>query len=480
MGEPTLLDYFSDNCAHMETSELAPTMVIIFSWEKGSPTREGLIHFIRKVFQYPRFRCAIGEHKGRRCYREIDDATPDDYLRPDVTLPGVNCHDELQTWISDNLLHVHFAANAAPWFVVPVRYEALPDRTDGVLLMSHTLGDGITLAALLSALNEEEAPTYTPSVDTTRGTTKKKSSWWWSLLAPLINVSLFMLSFFRILGMPAFPPDSLWAAQRRDTFVKNRNAAKTMKRSCTISCSYPLAKLRTASHQLGVKVNDIITAAVAGGIKTYREHESSKCVNKLGSLWDKLPLPIQQPRVRALGTLDLRLRKAATPEAAIEEAVSKYKQNKGDADLAYYICSLPVESKDRTQRLKAAAAEMSRLKRSAEPVIASKLAWFTWRMMGVQKVSQLNLELMSCLTLLYSNMPGPASPIVIAGKECTSLSYGVYNSAFPLSLCMLSYNSQLTLVLVSYDEAVTLPKLLLTSIQEELDAYCSVVDNMSK
>lgn len=148
----------------------------------------------------------------------------------------------------------------------------------------------------------------------------------------------------------------------------------------------PLEDLRETAHALGASVNDVLLAAVAGGVRAF-EHEKGG---------EPAPLKTMVP-------------------------VSVRPSN-GDADLgnqiAFMFVDLPCDEPDPLRRLENVAADMGSRKETGEPEgahVLLQLLEFTPR--TIQKLMSKLASSERTFDLTVSNIPGPREPLWMLGCE---------------------------------------------------------------
>ncbi len=176
-----------------------------------------------------------------------------------------------------------------------------------------------------------------------------------------------------------------------------------------------LADLRAAARRVGATVNDILVAALAGALR-----------GRLAASGD----PVDEIEVRAMVPVNLR---AARPTAASSDAEALGNQ----FGLAFL--ELPISIADARERLETVKARTAAMKQSPDAVVA-------YAILGAlgytpQALERLGTEFFSRkASLVITNVPGPRTPLRIAGQALDHLMFWVPHPAtLGLGVSLLSY-----------------------------------------
>lgn len=225
--------------------------------------------------------------------------------------------------------------------------------------------------------------------------------------------------------LPADPPTAL-----RRKLSGSKVTAWTAPRS--------LEELKRRARRHGGTLNDLITAAVAGGL---RQH--------LGQSVDGLDL-------RAIVPVNLR------PPT-------------GPPRLGNYfglvVPALPVGERDRLARLHRVQREMRRIKASVEPAVSFALLQALGHA-GAAVEEEVLRFFGTKASLVMSNVPGPRSRLSLAGSEIAEMLFWVPQSGdLGLGISILSYAGTVRVGVLSDTGVVPDPQGLLAGIEEEIAAF---------
>src|SRR5271166_1478207 len=153
---------------------------------------------------------------------------------------------------------------------------------------------------------------------------------------------------------------------------------------CLARALRPLEDLRTIKHAYGTTLNDVILAAVAGGIRTYLLRRGEEPV----PLKVMVPVSVRNP-ADVLGN-----------------------------HISFVFADLPCDDPDPLGRLYQVHASMSRCKRDGEPEgsdLVLKAA--SWTPVTVQQALSRLIASPRAFNLVVSNIPGPAAPMYMLGCQ---------------------------------------------------------------
>ena len=209
-----------------------------------------------------------------------------------------------------------------------------------------------------------------------------------------------------------------------------------------VAWSEPIAleEINAIRQGLGGTVNDILTNAVAGGLRRYLEAR--------GELQNRL-------NVRAVVPVSLR---------PLEEMSSLGNQ------FGLVFLSLPVGISDTRERLGEVRRRMGKLKRSFEPVVAMQIM----AALGVspKRIQDLVVRIFGTKgTAVLTNVPGPKRRLFLAGKPMRSFLFWVPQAArLGMGLSILSYAGEVRIGVATDAGLVPDPEGLVVGMLQELHA----------
>jgi WS/DGAT/MGAT family acyltransferase len=409
---------------HMDrpTNRMIVNMV---AWFDEEPDWDELRAVLQKrwVDVYPRFRQVVREPVlpvGRVAvpeWVEVDEFSLDDHIvTARIAEPGDDAalHAYVETQISEPL-----PKNQPLW-----QLHFLSGYRDGgamLLRASHALGDGTALMHALLALADdapdkpEQGPSalVDPPVDEDTGP-KGHDSVWRFVAGYLDNLGGFargQLGRGRDFVSHALTNLKLIPAlQDRKTVLR---APLGTEKRVTWTSTVPLDTVRAAAKGAGATINDVLLAGIAAATGRYlREHGSE--VDEIGMMLPFNLRSLDQPMPRTLG-------------------------NK----FGLVFPALPVQEMDRQARVDRVHAVMKHIKASDQGRVV--FAWVS--SLGTTPIEVVHLGIdryAGMSSLIVTNVPGPKTPISIAGNEVTGLLFWVPTSGpVGVGLSLISYAGQL-------------------------------------
>lgn len=237
-------------------------------------------------------------------------------------------------------------------------------------------------------------------------------------------------------SVPALGKLTLRPPDARTLFKGSLGTAKRAAWSNPIA----MAEVAEVRRRLGGTVNDVLTNAVAGGLRHYLEGR--------GALRSGLSL-------RAVVPVNLR---------PLEEMHSLGNQ------FGLVFLSLPVGLKDPRARLAELRRRMNKLKRSLEPVVALKIM----SALGAspRRIQELVVRIFGTKgTAVLTNVPGPTQSLRFAGQVMNGLMFWVPQSArLGMGVSILSYAGQVRVGVATDAGLVPDPETIIAGFEREFHA----------
>jgi diacylglycerol O-acyltransferase / wax synthase len=204
------------------------------------------------------------------------------------------------------------------------------------------------------------------------------------------------------------------------------------------SAPIALADVKAIGRAHGATVNDVLCTAVTGALRTYLEHRDSLADD-----------------VRALVPFNLR---------PLDEPLPRDLGNR----FGVVALSLPVGTADRQERLAEVRRRMDRIKSSPEGVVIFGLISVTG-MTPVQVEKYLVDFLLSKGSLVLTNVPGPTSPVYLAGSKVAGVMAWVPASGgVALGISIMSYDGKVTVGVSADARLVPDPEVLMEAFDHEV------------
>lgn len=234
-------------------------------------------------------------------------------------------------------------------------------------------------------------------------------------------------------SVPAFGRLALRPPDQRTPFRGSLGVAKRV----AWTTGFPMTDINSIRQGLGGTVNDVLTNAVAGGLRRYLEAR--------GELRSKLS-------IRAVVPVSLR---------PLEEMKSLGNQ------FGLIFVSLPIGLADTRDRLSEVSRRMNKLKRSFEPVVAMKIM----AALGAspRKIQELVVRIFGTKgTAVLTNVPGPTQTLYMAGKPMSGFMFWVPQSArLGMGISILSYSEEVRIGVVTDAGLVPDPEAVTAGMEKE-------------
>jgi WS/DGAT/MGAT family acyltransferase len=202
----------------------------------------------------------------------------------------------------------------------------------------------------------------------------------------------------------------------------------------------PLTEVKALGRELGDTVNDVLIAAMTGGLRRYLEAR------------DQSPDGVE---LRAAVPVNLRRL------AHLRELGNRF---------GLVFLTLPVGVAEPHARLSELHRRMDALKHSVEPLVT----WAILELMGVSPrlVHRLILDYFARrVSFVMTNVPGPEQALYLAGREIVGVMFWVPQSGrVSLGVSIFSYAGTLRIGVASDARLVPDPELLVAKFHEELTA----------
>jgi len=299
------------------------------------------------------------------------------------------------------------------WFL-----PGLPDQQVGLLLRAHhTIADGVAGVAAFGALLDlaadaptPAAPPWTPAPTPTAGELFRD------------NLHRRLRGLGHGLSALAHPNRSRRGAPAgwREFFAE-RAPRTSLNRPIGADCRLAIVRshlelAKQVAHAHHAKVNDVVLAAVAGGLRQLLAGRGE---------------PVEGLVLRAMVPISLHHEQPG--------------QARGNQD-GIIMVPLALGEPDPVRRLDLIAAEMAARKHKAHPQVTSGI----FRFVAVQRASYRFLAHQRSVNLSVTNVPGPPVPLYLAGARLLELfPVAPVQGNVTLTVAVLSYAGQLNLTAIA-------------------------------
>jgi diacylglycerol O-acyltransferase len=384
---------------HMEEPANLMMITALFTFSSPLPRDEFRKVLEEQLLCYDRFRMRVGYPKigvGRPLWKQYRHFSLDDHLEF-TSLPGAGGEDELMQLVSQ-LMSQPLRRDLALWkFHVVEGYQGKGAAL--ICRIHHAIADGIALLKVLLSLTRSEgedlleAPQRTTAALAHAGELRVKPR-------KLIDTARLYGSAATDLGKLLLEPEP--PSPFKGPLGVEKQAACTR--------AFPLTLIKETRARLGCTVNDLLMAAVAGGMRRHYESKAGPAAAGL-NLRAVIPVDLRKPgREQPLGNR-----------------------------FGLVFLGLPLGLETPEQRLAEVQKRMTSLKHSPQAVVVLGLLAAVGSI--PQDLQQHIVELFGSKgTAVVSNVPGPRERLSLVGQTIESLMFWVPQSGrLGLGISVLSY-----------------------------------------
>lgn len=429
-------------------------MITAVLWLDERPDRERLKAVLRErlVARFPRFRQRLVAPEGLLVapYWEDDPGFELDAHLTHAVAPPPGDREALEALVSA-WMSTPLDRSRPLWQLHLV--DGLAHGSALLVRIHHALADGIALARLLLSLMSASADgQFTPEPaprDAPRwkkllhGTHATASGVRMALQrgAALVRAPEQVRELLRACAGPVAALERL-VLLRPDPPTTLRGELGTVKRAAW-SEPLPLEAVKAIGRAMDCTVNDVLLAALAGALRSYLEERGGPAED-----------------LRAFIPVNLRPLDAPIPR----ELGNRF---------GLVFLDLPVREPEPRQRLRVLKQRMEALKRSPEAAVTFVILQAMGRA-PVPVTRALVKVLAAKGTLIVTNVPGPRSPVYLAGTRLAGLMFWVPQSGkVGLGVSICSYAGTVTVGVAVDAGLVPDPHRLLSGFRDELDALAA-------
>lgn len=359
-----------------------------------------------------------------------------------------------------HLMSNPFEPERPPWHFHLI--EGYGDQSVVMVRLHHCLGDGLALMMVLLSLTEPVAGPADPlgpswSSGAGAGSTGNPFRDLFSGCCDLARVraaaEALMPDGMRLMlkpaehlaragrllrGVAATGALGRLALRTRDPDTRFKGALVPEKRAAW-SDAVPLDEIRGVAHSLGATINDVILTAVTGGLRRYLVHHDDAVEARLAF---RAAVPVN---LRPLGSMD-RL---------------------GNR-FGLVFLSMPVGIADPLDRLAEVRRRMRSLRASAEPLVTFGILKLMGR--GPLALQRAVVRLLAAkTTAVMTNVPGPRTPLSLAGRTIRDLFFWVPQAGrVGIGISIMSYAGGVRVGIGTDAGLVPDPETIVAAYEDEL------------
>eukprot|EP00124_Ichthyophonus_hoferi_P001228 Ihof_evm8s59 gene=Ihof_evmTU8s59 len=308
-----------------------------------------------------------------------------------------------------------------------------------ILRIHHTIGDGISLANLMMRIWDTK-PVFKSSPPSA------KASIWPEMPAALDlchDVRNFVVGILDGLLFPVLPADT-------ETILKHPDIVHLGSRQVATSPSIDLAVVKDIKNALGVTINDVLMAALAGTLSRYMAKKGASKVD---------------PQIRTMCLINMR------PANRRYEMVQNIKlENRWN----FLPIVLPMCQSDVLERLYIAHRRCLDAKNSPSAAVAYTVNQLAGKVLSEEAYCEATYSAFNKCTTVFSNVQGPPEEVSLLGQKVKNLVFYA-NSLTGTVFGLVSYNNKVGLSVVADTSLVEDPQELVDLFVEEVKAQHQAV-----
>ena len=437
----------------MESAVNPMTIVGVLGFRERLSVEELKLLTEERLLIFERFRQRVTDFEGTPTWRSDPHFDLDAHVHR-AGLPAPGGKAAIEELVSD-LMSTPLDLARPPW-----QFHLVEDFDGGSVLivrLHHCLGDGIALIHVLISMADENfdpgraVPDYgrEPHANGLLGsvlkpvgrainTAGRAVSGTISGGAGIIQRPAKVLDWARQ-GMSVGAAASKIALLASDSDSRFKRPAGVVKRA-SWSAPIPLGRVKAIGRGVDAKLNDVLMAAVAGGLRRYFEQHGE---------------PTDGVEVGSVIPVNLRPLESAFDLGNVFGLV---------------FLSLPVGIVDARERLVEIKARMDRIKSSAEPAVAFGILQAIGA--GPKLLHEQVVEILSSkVSAVVTNVPGPRERLHLAGNPISRIMFWVPRAGdIGLGVSIISYADEVLLGIATDARMAPDPDALVRGFHDELDA----------
>jgi WS/DGAT/MGAT family acyltransferase len=371
--------------------------------------------------RYPRFRRRIVTHRGRQYW---EDEPAFDITRHIFAVPPVGSTlSGLQTYVGDQA-GIPLPQDQSPWQIQVIE-RFLPGESAFLVRIHHCMGDGMSLVPVIFSLMDEP-PGSGAHVRPGGGAPRARHP---------VQALGFALRFpFAAAGV--LLQRMLWRPDRHPLHGPPLGGIKRVAWTAPLD----LQLVKKVKNHLGATVNDVLMAAVTGGLSRYIEDKTG---TPIATIRVSMPVNVRPPSE----PLTMRNKFAAVP------------------------LTLPAGIREVRERVLAMKRCMDQLKQSIDPIVVYGIVNLLLQTLP-QGVSRGLIDfLANKCTAVVTNVPGPQRDLRLAGSRLRSLIFWVPQRAdIGVGISILSFSGKVQIGVLADTRLLPEPAELIRAFEEEFAA----------
>lgn len=431
----------------MEKHKQGPIIHAIMTFEEKFDM-ETLRHNLRtNLLQYRAFRSTL--QPSSKGYQWVETPQSEFKLENHVfefTMAPGNHHEGLNNHVS-LVLNEPLPEDRPPWAVHVLHYPGYP-RVDIVYRFSHAIADGITLASMCSSMATPEGEDVNAALPTVVSQPQTRSCCS-KFLAGLLSFFMIFWVAVKLVKRSCGRGDTRSILKAKPKNLGDKKLFGHSRKPMS------LPGVKAAAKKLNCTVNDVIVAALAGGVRRYLEANRDETLNA------------GQLVTYGIGVMNLR---ALLNSNDVDKLLDDFKYGRGGNDFTYFQVPLRTgKYDDPAQRVLDTQKDMHAIKSSPEAVLTALFNKAVGWLCGSRLLVKIWNVFMDKCTVGISNLTGPRAKLKYGDCRVSR----IFNCVGPMRLgsflSVCSYADQINLGVSSDPSVVSNPQVLVDYVHDEVD-----------
>ncbi|KAL1197357.1 Wax ester synthase/diacylglycerol acyltransferase 6 [Cardamine amara subsp. amara] len=448
---------------------------------------DGLKH---TLIRHPRFSSKLvnnGKKKRQtQSWVRTNVVVEDHVIVPDIKTQNkenANAEAFLESYVSD-LTTVPLDMSKPLWELHLLDLKTSEAENVGVMKFHHSLGDGMSLMALVLACmrktsNPDELPSLPhknqPSSRSSRLTagSSSDSRFLWLVMVLWSAIMLALNTFcdaLKVIATTTFLKDT-------ETPIKGDFRLSKSKRMCLVHRTVSLDDIKLIKNTMKMTVNDVVLGVSQAALTQYLERRYGETKKKVGEedVESKRNSNNMPKRIRLRSAILVNLRPNTGIQDLADMMAKKSKCRWGNwigyivFPFSIGLCDDPLEHLRKAKRI------IDRKKNSLEAVLTYITGKFIIKLFGVEVAANIIKRALSNTTMSFSNLIGPIEEISFYGHPITYMAPSVYGHPHALTMHFQSYMNQMTISFTVDPTVISDPHRLLDDWEKSLQSIKAAV-----
>ncbi|XP_006290854.2 O-acyltransferase WSD1 [Capsella rubella] len=437
------------------------------------------------LIRHPRFSSKLVSHGNKKrqtqSWVRTNVVVSDHVIVPDIKTQksengNVNADAFLESYVS-NLTTVPLDLSKPLWQLHLLDLKTSDAENVGVLKFHHSLGDGMSLMALvLACMRKTSNPNELPSQPNQNRSSRSRSSrlasasrgdsrflWLvmalWSAIMLVLNTVCDALEF---VATTMFLKDT-------ETPIKGDFRSRKSKRMCLVHRTVSLEDIKLIKHTMKMTVNDVVLGVTQAGLSQYLDKRYGEKKKIVGEDQESKSNSNGMPKIIRLRSALLVNLRPTNGIQDLADMMAKKSNCRWGNWIGYIVFPFSIGLRDDPlEHLRRAKTIIDRKKNSFEAALTFIAGKFIVKSFGVEVAAKIVTRALSNTTMSFSNLIGPIEEISFFGHPITYMAPSVYGHPHALTIHFQSYMNQMTISLTVDPTAISDPHRLLDDWEKSL------------